>query len=536
MSKSLKTVLVTLLTSFGLSQVDTSVVSLWPTLVALITVVLFRSALGGLFLGAISGVIVMANGHPFDAFTSFFSKILLPALSSEWNLSVLLFTLLLGGFAGLLEKGGGFESILKKWLSQGSNLRSKVQGSTFLIGMICFFDGLASALLTGRALRPIADRVGVSRAKLAYLVDSTGSAVACVAVMSTWIAYQLSMIREGYLAAGIVGTEPFILFLSSIPRNFYCWFTLLLVFLTIRYSINLGPMKKAEQLARKETETASAQKSNNTKQKEQETKGSLGVSLPLITLVASLFIGLYWNGVSGDAWPINFAKLKQAYGDAQSNLILLYSSTIACIVALLTNHKAIAQKKLSPAQVFGEGVSRFLSPSLVLIAAWCLSGTLRELGASTFLAQALSGNLTPSLFPVSVFALGILISFTTGTSWGTMGVLMPLTIPVCVSIAPGSDAMMASAVAAVFSGAVFGDHCSPLSDTTIVSSIACEIQPFDHFRTQLPYALLAASVAAVAGFIPMGMGISPWLCLLFGSIILMLTTFWVKKYYPQNSV
>ena len=535
MSKSLKTVLVTLLTSFGLSQVDTSFVSLWPTLVALITVVLFRSALGGLFLGAISGVIVMANGHPFDAFTSFFSKILLPALSSEWNLSVLLFTLLLGGFAGLLEKGGGFESILKKWLSQGSNLRSKVQGSAFLIGMICFFDGLASALLTGRALRPIADRVGVSRAKLAYLVDSTGSAVACVAVMSTWIAYQLSMIREGYLAAGIVGTEPFILFLSSIPRNFYCWFTLLLVFLTIRYSINLGPMKKAEQLARKETETASAQKSNNTKQKEQETKGSLGVSLPLITLVASLFIGLYWNGVSGDAWPINFAKLKQAYGDAQSNLILLYSSSIACIVALLTNHKAIAQKKLSPAQVFGEGVSRFLSPSLVLIAAWCLSGTLRELGASTFLAQALSGNLPPSLFPVSVFALGILISFTTGTSWGTMGVLMPLTIPVCVSIAPGSDAMMASAVAAVFSGAVFGDHCSPLSDTTIVSSIACEINPYDHFRTQLPYALLAASVAALAGFIPMGYGLSPWLCLLLGSSILLITSVVIRKYFPDSS-
>jgi Na+/H+ antiporter NhaC len=533
MSKHLKTVTIILLASFGLSQLSAPALSLWPTLVALITVVLFRSALGGLFLGAISGVILMANGHPFDALTSFFSKILLPALSSEWNLSVLIFTLLLGGFAGLLEKGGGFESILKKWLRQGSNLRSKVQGSAFLFGMICFFDGLASALLSGRALRPIADRVGVSRAKLAYLVDSTGSAVACVAVMSTWIAYQLSMIREGYLAAGIVGTEPFILFLSSIPRNFYCWFTLLLVFLTIRYSINLGPMKKAEQLASKET--VGAEQSNNSQQKDQETNGSLGVLLPLITLVASLFIGLYWNGISGDAWPISFAKLKQAYGDAQSNLILLYSSTIACIVALLTNQKAIAKKKLSPAQVFGEGVSRFLSPSLVLIAAWCLSGTLRELGASTFLSKALSGNLPPSLFPVSVFALGVLISFTTGTSWGTMGVLMPLTIPVCVSIAPESDAMMASAVAAVFSGAVFGDHCSPLSDTTIVSSIACEINPYDHFRTQLPYALLAASVAALAGFIPMGYGLSPWLCLLLGSIILFLTQIVLKKSFPVSS-
>jgi Na+/H+ antiporter NhaC len=519
--------------SFGLSQLATPALSLWPSIVALICVVLFRSALGGLMLGAVSGVILISNGNPGEALTSFFSKILLPALSSEWNVSVLIFTLLLGGFAALLEKGGGFDVILQKWLRQKDRLRYKVQWSAFSVGILCFFDGLASALLTGRALRPIADRTGVSRAKLAYIVDSTGSAVACVAIMSTWIAYQLSMIREGYQAAGIEGTQPFLLFISSIPRNFYCWFTLLLVFLSIRYSINLGAMRTAEQKTANETEPSAKLKTSS-----DLTGGkasSIGVTLPLITLIGSLFIGLYWNGVSGDAWPISFDKLKQAYGDAQSNLILLYSSTLACIVALLANRKAIICQKLSLAQVFGEGVSRFLSPSLVLIAAWCLSGTLRELGASTFLSQALSGNLPPALFPVSVFILGVLISFTTGTSWGTMGVLMPLTIPVCATIAPGSEAMMASAVAAVFSGAVFGDHCSPLSDTTIISSIACEIEPYNHFRTQLPYALLAASVAALAGFIPMGYGLSPWLCLLLGSIILLVTPLVIRKYFPNSS-
>ena len=163
-------VAILIIASFVLPQVSISALSLWPSIVALISVVLFRSALGGLMVGAVSGVILISNGNPGEAFTSFFSKILLPVLSSEWNVSVLIFTLLLGGFASLLEKGGGFDSILQIWLRKSENLKNKVQWSAFSIGILCFFDGLASALLTGRALRPISDRTGVSRAKLAYIV------------------------------------------------------------------------------------------------------------------------------------------------------------------------------------------------------------------------------------------------------------------------------------------------------------------------------------------------------------------------------
>lgn len=520
--------MVGLLASFGVAQLESPFFSLWPSLVALFCVVLFKSALIGLFLGSISGVILMTEGNLSRAISSFFSEILFPALSSEWNLSVLLFTLLLGGFAALLEKGGGFNTILQAWLRQGKNLSQKVQWSAFLMGIICFFDGLASALLTGRALRPMTDRAGVSRAKLAYLVDSTGSAVACVAVMSTWIAYQLSMIREGYLAAGIQGTEPFILFLSSIPLNFYCWFTLVLVVITIKKSLNLGSMREMEKLA---THDLAGYENTDTSQMDQKSiKRSLGVIIPLSTLIGCLFSGLYLNGVEGDAWPLSLSKLQQAFGDAQSNLVLLYSSTFACVVAFVCNQKSLKSSGMRSSRVFADGIGRFIPPSLVLIAAWCLSGTLRELEAATFISQTLSGTLPPFLFPASVFILGVLISFTTGTSWGTMGVLMPLVVPVCASLAPGSDAMMASAVAAVFSGAVFGDHCSPLSDTTIISSMACEIKPYDHFRTQLPYALLAATVALLAGFIPMGLGISPWICLAVGTIILCLVPTIYKQF------
>ena len=149
-------------------------------------------------------------------------------------------------FLLFLKKGVGLKSFLKNWLSKTDKLSKKVEWSAFLLGIICFFDGLASSLLGGRAIRPLADKTGLSRAKLAYLVDSTGSAIACVAIMSTWIAYQLSMIREGYLAVEIVHSEPFTLFLSSIPRNFYCWFTLILVVLTIRKSLNFESMDKFE--------------------------------------------------------------------------------------------------------------------------------------------------------------------------------------------------------------------------------------------------------------------------------------------------
>ena len=189
-----KVVLLLLVITFVLPQLSIDVISLWPSFVALLSVLFLKKALPGLLIGAVSGVILIAQGNPLRVPSVLIADIATPALSSSWNLSILTFTLLLGGFSALLEKGGGFEIILKNWLSKTDKLSKKVEWSAFLLGIICFFDGLASSLLGGRAIRPLADKTGLSRAKLAYLVDSTGSAIACVAIMSTWIAYQLSMI------------------------------------------------------------------------------------------------------------------------------------------------------------------------------------------------------------------------------------------------------------------------------------------------------------------------------------------------------
>lgn len=499
--------------TFAIALTEFGARALWPSIVAVATVLLLRSALIGLLIGAAAGAVLLANGDPIKAFPAFFANHLIPALGNEWNVSVLIFTLMLGGFAALLERGRGFESILQNWLGGRSATGQRVQWSAYFMGLVCFFDGLASSLLTGKAIRPLADRVGVSRAKLAYIVDSTSSAVACVAIMSTWIAYQLSMIREGYAQAGIEGVQPFGIFVASIPRNFYCWFTLLLLVVVIRKGWNLGPMANPAQPDK--ADTASIESTG----KELPAGSAWQVVIPLATLLISLLVGLYWNGVQGDFWPINFDKAQQAFGDAKSNLVLVYSSAIACLVAFALNYRSIRAEE-KPTAVFMDGMQRFFAPCLILVAAWCLSSTLKQLEASKFLSSLLSGNMPAGLFPAAVFLLGVLISFTTGTSWGTMGVLMPLALPVAFSLAPGSESMVAATVAAVFSGAVFGDHCSPLSDTTIVSSLACDLEPVEHVRTQLPYAVTAAVIATVFGFLPLGFGMPPFAGLAIGGILI----------------
>ena len=333
--------------------------------------------------------------------------------------------------------------------------------------------------------------------------------------MSTWIAYQLSMIREGYAQAGIDDVQPFSIFVTSIPMNYYCWFTLLLLVVVIRGNWNPGPMEQAERFCHNVVDSAESSKNNETKN-----EGSAWqVIIPLAALMISLLLGLYLNGVKGDVWPFSLDKAKQAFGDAKSNLVLVYSSAIACIVAFVMNYHSIRAHE-RPAAVFTLGMQRFFGPCLILVAAWCLSSTLGKLEASKYLSSLLSGNMAAGLFPAAVFLLGVMISFTTGTSWGTMGVLMPLALPAAFALAPGNESLVAATVAAVFSGAVFGDHCSPLSDTTIVSAMACDLEPVEHVRTQIPYAVAAALIATFLGFIPLGFGMPPLVGLAIGGILI----------------
>lgn len=484
-------------------RAELSFAPIWPSLVALVLVFSTRNVLMGLFAGGLAGAALLAEGAWFAVPLRLVEDHLLPNFSSPWKSGAIVFTLVLGGFVHLLERGGTLQRLLVRLLHGGS--RRRVEAGAGAFGLVCFFDGLANSLMVGRIFQPMAERSGVSKVRLAYIVDTTSAAVACLAFISTWIAYQLAMIREGFSLAGHEAlAQPYHLFFASLPHNYYAWFALLLMAFSIWRQWNFGPMGRFE--------TASVEKP------EVELPDASGPDelwrawIPVAVLLLVIFAGIYVDGshrMGKDLLPFSLENLALSFAEANVPAILIIGSGLAAFLAWLMFPAGVLPDGLSRGKVFMEGMIQLFQPVLILVMAWMLSSTLKELGAAAFLGELLGGRLSPSVFPLAVFLTGSLVAFTTGTSWGTMGLLMPLAIPITFAIA-GNDPSTAlewvpMVIGAVFSGAVFGDHCSPISDTTIVSSIACGVDPMDHVRTQLPYALSAAAGAALLGFLPAGL-------------------------------
>ena len=507
--------------SIWLADSESASRAIWPSLVALSVVILSRSALVGLLVGASCGAILLADGSLVDSIKQLIYGQFYPIFSSSWKISAILFTLILGGFVALLEAGGGLQGLVRGLLGSGRAPRKRMQTTVLGFGLLVFFDGLANTMLLGRLLRSAADRCGVSREKLAYLADTTGSAVACLAFISTWIAFQLSMIREGFSIAGQNDVSPYSYFFSSLPANYYCWFALALALICVLREYNPGPMGEVE---------AKAQLAPIKYDRKEDLGNHWSLALiPIAILTLLVPILTYFVG-SDSILPINLNKIAEAYGRAEIYVphILIASSVLATIFAAFTYSitGSVEYRKKPVYSVFFRGVREIARPVFILIAAWMLGAAISELGTASWLSESLQGRFPLSLLPAGIFLLGALISFSTGSSWGTMSVLMPLAIPVIFSLCEGIDAerdtMIVAAIGAVFSGAVFGDHCSPFSDTTIVASIATEIEPLNHVRTQLPFALIAAAVALIIGFLPLGYGVSVWFGLFIGFGLLFL--------------
>ena len=504
--------------------------TLWPSLAALAMVLIIRSALLGLLIGALCGALLLAGGSVLGAIEQLVLNQFWPIFGSSWKLSAMLFTLILGGFVALVEAGGGLQGLVKKLLGSGCAPHKRMQTTVFGFGLLVFFDGLANTMLIGRLLRSAADRCGVSREKLAYLADTTGSAVACLAFISTWIAFQLSMIREGFLLAGQGEVSAYSYFFKSLPANFYCWFALMLALACIWREFNPGSMGVAERAARERPAPFGPE--------EAVQAGHWGLAIiPIAVLTLSIPTLTYVIG-SETLLPFSLSKFAESYEKAEVYVpqILVASSILASLVAGLTYafaRQGCAAK--SEVKVFLSGVREIAGPVLILIAAWILGAAISQLGTATYLSESLQGHLPLALLPAGIFVLGALISFSTGTSWGAMAVLMPLAIPVIFSFTEGvvdleRNRLVVAAIGAVFSGAVFGDHCSPFSDTTIVASIASGVTPIDHVRTQLPFAMIAGLMALVVGFLPLGFGLPAILCLGVGVFLLwVLPSMWKAR-------
>lgn len=517
---SLVASIVVLSVSAYLDGSESALRSLWPSVAALGMVLISRSALLGLLIGSACGAILLAGASVLGAIEQLVLNQFWSIFGSSWKLSAMLFTLILGGFVALVEAGGGLQGLVKKLLGSGRAPHKRMQTTVFGFGLLVFFDGLANTMLIGRLLRSAADRCGVSREKLAYLADTTGSAVACLAFISTWIAFQLSMIREGFVLAGQGEVSAYGYFFKSLPTNFYCWFALILALVCIWREFNPGSMGVAERAARERSTPPGREEAV------QASHWGLAI-IPIVVLTLSIPVLTYVIG-SEALLPFSLSKFAESYGRAEAYVpqILVVSSIMASLVA--AGSYAIARRgshTSNEARVFLSGVREIAGPVLILIAAWMLGGAISQLGTATYLSESLQGHLPVALLPAGIFVLGALISFSTGTSWGAMGVLMPLAIPVIFSLTEGvvdveRDRMVVAAIGAVFSGAVFGDHCSPFSDTTIVASIASGVEPFDHVRTQLPFAMIAGLMALVVGFLPLGFGLPAIVCLGAGVFLL----------------
>ncbi len=490
---------------YGPLAESASLRALWPAVVALVVIVVTHQAILGLFFGALAGVMFLTGGQVFGSVVSLTEDHFFPALSGPWHVGAILFTLILGAFALVIEKSGGFETLAHRILAKkNGNPKRRLEGTIAGLGFLCFFDGLANTLLLGRIAQPLADRLRVPRARLAYIVDSTASSVACVAFISTWIATQLSLIEQSIKPYGQVTDSPYVLFFQSIPYNFYCLFTLIFLVFVIARQWNIGPMKQA------------SVRGVEVVPKTKEVTPIRTALLPILILsVAILTLFYTWETV--DLWPVTTDKLSTAFsGNAGP-----YALTVGALIGLLAACVFFPKKKRKALpEAVQSGVASMLMPVLLLILAWTFGSVIAELGTGAWVAAALGNSFPVHYLPVAIFVVGALVSFITGSSWGTMALLMPIAIPSYLDLAVGDVDLLPAAIAAVFSGAVFGDHCSPFSDTTIVAAFACGTTPQEHVMTQLPYALIATVTAVVLGYLPIAHGLHPVFALVAGAVFL----------------
>jgi tetracycline resistance efflux pump len=468
--------------------------ALLPAVVSLAIAAASRRILLALACGGFCGAVLLAEGNIPAAASDWILRDALGSLTGgEWKIIVITVTILMGGFAAVLEQGGAIGALFRKPRA------GHAERGAFLAGLVCFFDGLANSLLVGRVMRGAFDHGGLPRERLAYIADSTASPVACLGIASTWIAYQLAMIAEGAAAAG-VEVQPYTLYLAAWPAMFYCWAALLGVILFVFTGWTIGPMRRARP-------------SHTTSTPNDPAPPHLWrAAVPLAVLLATLFGGLYLDGAR-KLHEKTFA-FAEAVGAADSGRVLLLGTIAGCVAALACYPRGRGTRA---GDAFLAGAQGMLYPIAILLLAWSLGSTLKQLGAAEVLASAISGRLPLAFYPALVFLAASGVALSTGTSWGTMGVLMPVALPAAISLAgntdPLSSPLVPGAVAAVMSGAVLGDHCSPVSDTTIVSATAAGCDTWSHVVTQLPYAATAGLASLLLGFLPLGFGLHPWACL-----------------------
>ncbi|MEK9587473.1 MAG: Na+/H+ antiporter NhaC family protein [Gammaproteobacteria bacterium] len=524
-----------------IGEAEVQVIPAWfsilPPLTAILVALLIRSVLPALVLGlwlgawALNGLTV--SGF-FAGFLDGFDIYLTNAVADRDHVSIMLFTFMIAGMVGIISRNGGMRGIVEL-IIRGANTPKRGQVSVWTLGLLIFFDDYSNTLVVGNTSRSVTDRLKISREKLAYIVDSTAAPVATVALVTTWIGYQVGLIGDAMTRIPDLDLSPYGVFLNSILYSFYPFLAIFFVILVITTGRDFGPMLKAERRAREtgqvvpdSSSTLGADDEAALAMKEGLPPRAMNAIVPVVAMTLAIMGGLY---VTGEGETVS-----DIVGSANSYQALMWASIISVLVAVVMT---LSQRLLSLDEVVDAWVSgarfTFLA-MIILVLSWAMAEISSELHTADFLIASLGDRLPMGVLPTMVFVLAAFTAFSTGSSWGAMGILLPLVLPLSWAVLGARDSadpehlyILYASVSCVLAGAVWGDHCSPISDTTVMSSLSAGCDHIEHVRTQMPYALLVGVASIVLGTLPVSFGMPWWLGFLLGAGILVLTLRWLGQ-------
>lgn len=492
--------------------------SLLPPVIAIVLALATKEVYSSLFIGIIAGGL-MWSGFGFEGtVTHVFNDGIVASLSDSYNVGILVFLVILGILVSLMTRTGG-SAAFGRWASKHIKSRIGAQFATMLLGILIFIDDYFNCLTVGSVMKPVTDKHQISRAKLAYLIDATAAPVCIIAPISSW-------------AAAVSGFAPeggFSLFINAIPYNFYAILTIVMMVTLILLKFDFGPMKKYENGAREKDDPLYGMKTLVKERADQSNEKGIVLDLvfPVIILIVSCVIGMIYTG--GFFEGVNMIE---AFSNSDASVGLMLGSAVTLVITIIYY---LFRKVLSFKEIMGcvpEGFKSMVSAILILTLAWTLKAMTDSLGAKEFIAGVVESSAGgfQSFLPAIVFLIAVGMSFATGTSWGTFGILIPITI----SVFPVDSPLGVVCVSACMAGAVCGDHCSPISDTTIMSSAGANCDHVIHVSTQLPYAVTCAAVSfvtyVVAGFVTNAAIVLP-----IGVVLMVGTLFCMNRVLAKKS-
>lgn len=486
--------------------------ALVPPIVAIVLALITKEVYSSLFVGIVVGGLFY-SGFSFEGtLTHIFNDGFIAVLSDAYNVGIIIFLVILGAMVCLMNRAGG-SAAFGRFAKEKIKSRAGAQLATIALGVLIFIDDYFNCLTVGSVMRPVTDEHKVSRAKLAYLIDATAAPVCIIAPISSWAAA---------VSGFVEGEDGFSLFISAIPYNFYALLTILMMILLVTFKLDFGPMKKYEENA-----IAGNLFTNQEEEKEESTyintKGKvIDLIIPIATLIICCVIGMIYSGgfFDGTDFITSFSNCDASVGLALGSICALIITVIVYLIRRVLTFSDCME--CIPA-----GFKAMVPAILILTFAWTLKAMTDSLGAKEFVAAAMeqSAGSLMNFLPAIIFLVGCFLAFSTGTSWGTFGIL----IPIVVAVFSGSNhELMIISISACMAGAVCGDHCSPISDTTIMASAGAQCKHVNHVSTQLPYAIVAAAVSFVT-YIVAGFTQSAWISLPVGIVLLVATLLIIRK-------